>query len=257
MSCEEVVDVDLNTEDPRLVIEAPIAWLKGSSGNIQTVKLSTTTSFYSDEIPTVSGASVSIKNSSGDQFDFIEGTTAGLYICTSFVPVLEETYTLTVIVDGVTYSGSEVLQAVAPIDELTQINDGGITKDEIQIKTYFIDPANEDNYYLFQYAYNNATEQNLTTSDDSFFQGNRFFSLSQNDELAAGDVVTVTHYGISKTYYNYLSILITVSGESSGGPFETPPATVRGNMINITDADNYPLGFFSLSETDSRTYTIQ
>jgi hypothetical protein len=69
--------------------------------------------------------------------------------------------------------------------------------------------------------------------------------------------VTVTHYGISKTYYNYLSILIKISGGDSGGPFQSPPATVRGNIINTTNKDNYALGYFSLGEIDSKTYTVQ
>ena len=44
-SCEDVVKVDLNTATPKLVIEANINWEKGTPGNIQRIKLSTTTSF--------------------------------------------------------------------------------------------------------------------------------------------------------------------------------------------------------------------
>jgi hypothetical protein len=72
--------------------------------------------------------------------------------------------------------------------------------------------------------------------------------------LKIGDKVTVSHYGISKEYYNYINILVSISGGNGGGPF--PPATV-GNIINTTNADNYPLGYFSLSEADTRNYTIQ
>jgi hypothetical protein len=36
------------------------------------------------------------------------------------------------------------------------------------------------------------------------------FSISQNDDLI-GDKVTVSHYGISKEYYNYI-ILVSISG---------------------------------------------
>ena len=41
-SCEKVVDIDLNTMEPKLVIDAAIKWQKGTVGNIQTIKLSTT-----------------------------------------------------------------------------------------------------------------------------------------------------------------------------------------------------------------------
>lgn len=256
-SCEEVISVDLDTEAPRLVIEAPIKWQKGTDGKEQKIKLSTTTSFFSTEIPTVSGAQIVVKNSTNVPFLFTEVANSGEYVCTNFIPVINEAYTLTVTLNGTVYSATETLKTVASIDEVTQINDGGIAKNEIQIKTFFNDPAAETNYYLFQYNYKDELLQNLSASDDVFFQGNRFFSLSQKEDLKIGDVVTITHYGISKTYYNYLAILITISGGSSGGPFQSPPATVRGNIINTTDKNNYPLGFFSLGEIETRTYTVQ
>ncbi|MBE0391263.1 DUF4249 domain-containing protein [Flavobacterium sp. PL002] len=255
-SCEEVVQIDLDTEAPRLVIEANLKWQKGTDGSQQKIKLSTTTSFFSDQIPTVSGAEIIVKNSSNVPFIFTEIANTGEYECNNFIPVIDESYTLTVKLNDIIYSATETLKSVAPIDEVTQNNEGGIAKDQIQIKTFFNDPT-ATNYYLFQYTYEEERFQNLSATDDDFFQGNRFFSLSQKDDLEIGDKVTVTHYGVSKTYYNYLVILITISGGSSGGPFQSPPATVRGNIINTIDKDNYPLGFFSVGETDTRTITIQ
>jgi hypothetical protein len=41
-SCEKVVDIDLNTMEPKLVIDAAIKWQKGTLGNSQTIKLSMT-----------------------------------------------------------------------------------------------------------------------------------------------------------------------------------------------------------------------
>ena len=51
--------------------------------------------------------------------------------------------------------------------------------------------------------------------------------------------------------------LIAISGTNNGNPFATPPATLRGNIINQSNPDNYPLGYFSLGETDTRDYIIQ
>lgn len=53
-SCEEVIDVDLDTAETRLVVEAPILWQKNTSGRTQRIKLSTTTSFFNEVIPSVS-----------------------------------------------------------------------------------------------------------------------------------------------------------------------------------------------------------
>jgi hypothetical protein len=256
-SCEDVVDVDLKTEAPRLVIEASINWFKNTTGAKQKIRLTTTTDYYNPKLPVVSGATIFIKNSSNVTFNFIEIPKTGEYVCTNFVPKLNESYSLTVIYNGATYTATEQLKSVAPITEIVQNNEGGFTGKNIEIKSYYIDPANESNFYLYKYGYSNQITQNYYADEDTFFQGNPFFSLSQSDELKVGDEINVTHYGISKSYYNYMNVLISIAGGGGGGPFQSPPATVRGNIINTTNANNYPLGYFSVSEADTKTFIIK
>ena len=155
VGCEDVVDVDLNTAPPKLVIEASINWQKGTSGNQQRIKLTTTTDYFSTNIPKVSGAIVTITNSTNTVFNFVEVPNTGEYFCSNFVPVINETYTLTVVSKGQTYTATETLQPVAPITKLEQKNDGGITGDEIEVKTFYNDPAGIPNYYLYKYTYFN------------------------------------------------------------------------------------------------------
>ncbi|WP_070786686.1 DUF4249 domain-containing protein [Flavobacterium crassostreae] len=256
-SCEEVVSVDLKPEAPRLVIEAAINWQKGTDGKQQKIKLSTTTSFFSSQIPTVSDAVVVVKNSNGMAFVFKELSNSGEYVCDHFIPVIGQEYSLSVTLNNTVYTATETLQGVAAIDEVTQTNEGGITRDEVQIKTFFKDPLEQDNYYFFRYTYPENFRQDLSVTDDDLFKGNRFFSLSQKEDLKPGDAVKITHYGVSRKYYNYLQILTSIAGGNSGGPFQSPPTTLRGNIVNTTNKEQYPLGFFSVSETDSRTYIIQ
>lgn len=256
-SCEEVVNVDLNTEKPRLVVDAGINWYKGTAGDQQKIKLTTTTDYYSQTVPVVSGATVYIKNSVNTVFDFIEIPNTGEYVCTNFIPQIDETYTLTVINAGQTYTATETLKSVTPIQELIQKNDGGITGEDIEIRTYFNDPALEENYYMFKFKYSNQVKVGYYVDEDRFYNGNQFFSVTDNDDLSAGDTVEITHFGISRSYYNFMNILLSVAGSNGGGPFQSPPATVRGNLVNQTNFDNYALGYFRLSEVDTRTYTIQ
>lgn len=93
-------------------------------------------------------------------------------------------------------------------------------------------------------------------SDDKFYQGNEFFGFYTNEDIGSNDTLDITIYGISKRYFEYMNKLILIS-VGSGGPFSTPPATVRGNIINQTHPENYALGYFNLSETDIRNYVIQ
>ena len=55
-SCEEVVDVPLDTAAPRLVVEATIYWQKETAGNNQSIKLTTTNDFYSNVVPPANDA---------------------------------------------------------------------------------------------------------------------------------------------------------------------------------------------------------
>lgn len=256
-SCEEVVDVDLDTAPPKLVIEASVNWEKGSAGRQQVVKLSTTTGYFDNHIPIVSNAVVFIKNSKNQRFSFIEFNKTGRYVCNDFRPEIDEEYTLTVVSEGSTYSATETLKSVAPITRIEQKNDGGFTGKDIEIRTYFTDPADEENYYLFKYVYPGKVTSNYYVSEDKFYQGNEIFSSTDDEDLKPGDEIEVTHYGISKQYYNYMNILVSIAGTNVGGPFQSPPATVKGNIINTTDKSNYPLGYFCLSETSTEKYKIK
>ncbi|TRX39685.1 DUF4249 domain-containing protein [Flavobacterium restrictum] len=256
-SCEDVVNIPLNTDNPRLVIDASLIWQKGTTGNNQTIKLSTTTDFYTNTIPVVSGATVFIKNSSNIVFNFVETPNTGIYLCSNFVPKIDETYTLTVINNGQNYTAKETLKSVAAITSVTQEKQSGLGTDFLKLKAFFNDPADADNYYLYKYKFSKNLKPEYSVDDDQFFQGNEFFSLVLEEDTAPGQTVEITHHGISKGYYNYMSILLGVAGSSGGGPFQTPPATVRGNIKNQTNFNNYPLGYFTLSQADTRNYTIQ
>ncbi|MFH6997272.1 DUF4249 domain-containing protein [Flavobacterium sp. FlaQc-57] len=256
-SCEEVVDVNLDTAPPKLVIEAALNWQKGTTGKQQTIKLTTTTGFFQNVIPTVSGATVFVKNSQNEQFNFNEVAKTGRYVCSNFKPVIDETYTLTVISAGNTYTATEIMKSIAPISRIEQKNDGGITGTDIEVRAYYNDPPNVDNFYLYKYVYSNKITSTYYVAEDKFFQGNEYFSQSDDDDLEIGNEIEITHYGISKQYYNYMSILVSIAGSNVGGPFQSPPATVKGNIINTTDKANYPLGYFSISETDTKKYKIQ
>ena len=256
-SCTDVVDIPLDTDNPRLVIDASINWQKGTTGNNQVIKLTTTTDFYTNVIPVVSGATVFIKNNANGIFNFIETPNTGVYLCGTFVPVLNETYTLTIISKGQTYTATETLQPVAAITSVTQEKQTGLGTDFLKLKAFFNDPAEADNYYLYKYKFTKNLKPEYSVDDDLFFQGNTFFSLVLEEDTTAGETVEITHYGISKSYFNYMTILLSVAGSSGGGPFQSPPATVKGNIKNQTDLDNYPSGYFRLSESDVKNYTIQ
>ena len=257
-SCEDVVQVDLDTDAPRLVVNGSLQWQKGTPGNEQKIKLSTTTGFYDTNIPSVSGALVFVTSSDNVTFTFDEEVpNSGLYLCHNFIPEIDKTYILTIVLNGETYNATETLKSVSPITTITQNNEGGFSGSDIEIRNYFNDPGNADNYYLFKYKASNFNIPSYEVNKDEFFQGNSFFGLYTDKDLASGNTLDIIIYGISKRYFDYMNKLITIAGSNSGSPFSTPPVTVRGNIINQTHPENYALGYFNVSETDIRNYTIQ
>ncbi|WP_396194076.1 DUF4249 family protein [Flavobacterium sp.] len=257
-ACEKVIDVDLNTAEPKLVIEASINWYAATAGNEQKIKLSTTSGYFSNEIPKVSDAIVFITNSTNQVFDFFEDPSElGTYKCTNFIPIVNETYTLTVIHEGETYTSTEKLLNTPTVTRVEQENDGGVLGNEIEVKFYFDDLVNETNFYFLRIDDPYKVIPEYGVIEDRFFQNNEMFGLYFSEDLKPGDTLTFTLNGVTQGYFNYMDVLLEQTGTNSMGPFSTPTATVRGNIINQTNFDNFPLGYFRLSKTEVSEYVIQ
>lgn len=253
MSCEEVIDVDLNTAPPRLVIEANFNILKENGDPYKSfVRLTTTTSFFDDEIPTVTDAIVSITDDNGDVYPFSHWED-GVYTA-QFDPQEHIAYTLKVIYKEEVYTATTQLKTTSTIDYIEQRNDGGFDGKQVDLKAYFKDPIDEENYYYFVATSERGTRRSVT--NDEFFNGNTTFLSYRAEDLAAGDKVSFQLYGITQEFHNYMFILLQQTG-GGGGPFGTQPATVRGNVINETNKENYPFGYFRISEVSLLLYEVE
>lgn len=257
ISCEEVVDVGLDTGRPRLVIDAYLKWYLGTDGSQQMIRLSMTSPYYQEEVPPVSGAVVTVTDNLGNIFNFTEDGATGIYRCDNFIPQVNGTFYLTVIVDGNTYTATETMKPVPPITSVEQRNDGGFMGDDIEVRAFFIDDGTTDDFYLCRYKPDYNAIPMYEVFEDRFFNGNQMFALYSDDDLSEGDQLEIDIFGISERYYNYMNILLGVAGSNGGSPFSTPPATVRGNIVNVTNPSDYPLGFFAASQADKHVYTVE
>ena len=257
-SCEEVVNVDLSNAAPKLVIEAIIKWEKGTSGENQTIKLSLTNNFYTNDILPANGAIVTVTNSLNQVFNFVQVPNTEKYVCSNFQPVIGETYRLEVLYNGEIYTATNTLYATPDIINVTQETVQGFGgQDQIQIKYFYQDYGAEENYYLLRVKNPNKQIPEFGVVSDEFFQGNIMFGFYGSSETEPGITLDLSVQGISKGYYNYMNKLIEIAGSGSGNPFATPPATIRGNILNNTNSNNFPLGYFHLSEIDTANYLVQ
>lgn len=264
-SCEDVIDVPVQTAQTRLVVEASIDWEKGTLGNDQTIRLSNSSAFFDTTSTTaVTGASVIVTNdTSGDAIIF-EDQNNGSYTTTEFVPILAQSYTLEIIYEGETYSAQETLNTVPEITDVFQDVEDGFDDEILEAHIVFIDAPEEGNYYLFKFLKEGELLPELEVGDDQFVNGNEidwWYEVEEDEEtdeieaFAPGDVLDFEMYAISSSYNNYIGILIDQIG--GVGLFEATPVSVKGNCINLTSPENYAHGYFRLTEFNRMSYTFE
>jgi len=255
-NCEDVIEVEVPETPPKLIIEASLNWFDGTAGNEQEIKLSLTAPFFDDEIPPANNAVVTVSDSEGTVFNFLEDGNSGIYKTSTFVPDFDQMYRLSINYNNETYTANGKLETTVPFDFVDQKDDGGFSGDEIEIKAFFTDPQFEENYYFFELESPTEINPVIDAAEDKFFDGNQIFAFYSDEDLTSGDELVIKIFGSSKQFYQYIFLLLQ-QGEPDGGPFQTQPATVRGNCVNETNPDNFPLGFFRVSQAYELNYTLE
>lgn len=256
-TCEDVIEIELNETEPRLVIDASIEWVKNTLGNEQSIRLTLTAPFFDDTVPPANGAIVSVSDTNGNTFNFIEDGTSGIYKTTNFTPVIDATYILSVFYEDELYTATETLKSVVPIDFIEQKDDCGFLGEDIELKAFYTDPANIENFYFFEFLSDISEIPTLEVYEDRFTDGNQIFGFYSEEGIEPGDIITIKNQGISERFFQFMFTLLQQGSDQGGGPFETQPATVRGNCVNQTNQENFPFGYFRLSEVDEVIYTVQ
>lgn len=266
ISCTDVIDVEVPNASERLVIEASIDWQKGTSGNNQTIKLSTSTPYFDTTIVnSVIDASVKITNTNTSVENIFTNQNDGRYTTSNFVPIINNTYTLEVLYNNEVYSATETMIAVPPINRTEQSIEGGYDDELLDITFFWEDPEVEENYYFTKFIEEGEMLPSLDYWSDEFTNGNEMEDIFENNkedddgnpiEFMPGDVVDFSLYGVSELYYNYIQLLID-QYDNGGDPFAATPAEIKGNCINVANPDNYAFGFFRVSEFDTINYTFE
>lgn len=251
VSCEEVVDIELEESAPRLVVEASLLWNQDLQENVQLVRLTTTAPYFQENIPAAKGATVTIFTETGEEYIFTE-VADGIFTNDNIPPVRNVEYRLVITYQDEVYVATEEFIPVPELDFVEQ-SLGGFSGDEPEFKVFYRDPAETENFYLFKYLNEKVS---LQIYDDEFINGNQTFAFFSDEDAEAGDVVRFEIQGISKGFYEFMYILRSQSG-TAGGPFQTQPGIVRGNIVNTTNPENFAFGFFRLSGTNFLTYEVQ
>lgn len=152
----------------------------------------------------------------------------------------------------------------SPISSLEQGDDTLFSGNETEVEISFEDNGERDDFYLLDLDFGD-----YLVTEDEFYNGQTFnFSYFYDEEVEAGTEINISILGVDEQFYNYMN-QITVQAGGDQGPFQTPSATVRGNIINITnidninsfdnveDSNNFALGYFAVCQTFSDSIIIE
>lgn len=270
-SCSDTLDVDIDEGPVRLVIEGRIALDKDNPNGYQSIRLTTTAPYFGNQpTPAALGAEVSVTAvRTGETFAFqASANVPGLYETNNFMASTGEMYRLDVLYEGNRYQALETLMPVADIDVLDQFfEEETIFADEgIKLSLTYTDPAGESNFYHWQ-IYRNDTllvtasvgnQFNLISSDE-FYDGLTVANFEPVNEFSylPGDKAEVRQFALTELSYEFYRTYYEQVVGIAPGFADVVPATLRGNVQNVTDPDLYPLGYFEASEVSVRQLEIQ
>lgn len=270
-ACENIVTDDINLDAPivRLVVEGGITKVKGQELSIQQVFVSQSLDiFKADDRKPITDAVVVIRDENNNSYNMTQNSDSlGLYESIPLATTLGETYMLSIIWNGEEYRAEEMVSPVPVIDSIYTVfeEDAPFSDDGYRVNIDFTDTPGEINFYFWQVFVEGenrivpdpGNEDNLIQSDE-FFDGSKVTGYQPNEDALPliGEEVEVRQLGISKQYFDFLRTLL---GQTStvDGIFDTPPVPIRGNIVNITNPDNFGLGYFSASEVSVAKIVIE
>lgn len=283
--CEDVIDVEVPEEEPRLVVDGLLRVDTTQTYVPVEVRLTQTAGFFGEIRPVTDAEQVIIILQVLDEDGLPTGSGiksltqldpgSGVYVpdpsfdtdqrlLVSTVVENDILYTLVVRWQGRQYAAQTKYITSVPIDEL-RLGEGTLfDEDETELIVRFTDDPTLDNFYVFDFGFGN-----FLASEDTFYKGQEFeFSYFYDEAFGPGTELEVGILGADRTFFNYMDLLIE-QAEGQQGPFQTPVATVRGNVFDVTDLDNienvdnaaqpevYPLGYFAIVQEFKERITVE
>ena len=241
-SCEDVIEVELDSVESQIVIEATI-----DAGNqIASVNISKTNDFYDNNSPEqVSDAVIILKSDLGNTYTLSE-TSPGTYITNNILTNQGEIFNLMVELDGKIYEASSQTPVAVNLDTIIQANfPGGPFSDEgdILLSAVWNDPDNQENFYRVRaYVDNIFQSDNYTLLNDVLAGDGEEITASIAQGFNENTTVEVELLSTDEAYYDYFFQLSSLAGSGEGS---TTPYNPKGNFSN--DA----LGYFGIYYSSS------
>jgi hypothetical protein len=255
-SCKKVINIDLNSSDPRIIIEGTITDQPGQ----YTVKISQSANFdATNNFPGISNANVTITDNLGNAEKLAEKS-AGVYVGSVLKGAPGRTYTLKIIADGKEYTATSTMPNPVIIDFLNITTQTTRKSTEKNLSASINDPAGVANYYRFIKIINNVVQTSILIEDDLMQDGNTVLipllsKRQTEDKIISGDNVTVVLQAVDENVYNCFRTLLQLYSSGGGPGGMLSQSTSPANPL--TNISNGALGYFSACAVTTKMVVVQ
>ncbi|MBT1708786.1 DUF4249 family protein [Fulvivirgaceae bacterium PWU5] len=268
-ACDEAYIMDDLQTESGITIEGLVTNLPGR----QFVKVSRSTDFYaSGKTPRITDATVQVSDNVGNTYTYVHNPgghadSVGYYKpAIPFVGQVGRTYSLTVQADGQTYTASDEMFHINPIDELEfELDQDQVDEPEdedfpnriYEVLMSVEEPQETRDYYLFRTYRNGERIWSESSEDDpeiyvtdDVLVGGEIKDIAIPGYFENGEVAGAEIYSLSRPVFIFYRDLSKILA-NDGGMFDPPPANPRSNISNNA------FGLFQASAISYREVRIE
>jgi len=255
-ACQELVELPLEEEQTRVVIEGLISNKEGR----QYISVARTLNYYeTGKLPPITDATVHILDSADNIIEqFLYNAEDSVYeSATNFTGEIGKQYKVQVEVADEFYEATGEIIANAQLDSVYYLSDEQLEAlgqnpfgDGFFI---FVDgslPSTEIQYFLLETTVNDTLRNDRGDLSNSIlsseFFGSEFQFLLVPGLVEAQDSVHLELFTLTEDVYQYYIEFVNLLF-NDGGVFSPPPVNPESNISNTSNPDNYALGFIQFS----------
>jgi hypothetical protein len=255
-SCTKVIDVDLNSSDPQIVVEAKIS---DDATEKPEVRVNQSVNFDQTNVfPAVKNATITLLDQTDNVKDTLKETTSGVYQSLKMTGKTGHTYVLTI------KTGNKTLTSTATIPRKVTLIDIEMRSQSLFGNTSyltipkFVDPKGIGDNYRFILSVNGKLKNDIAVLSDELSDGapngRPIFRGAQSDDtkdgfLKVGDTIQLEMQCIDKGVYDYFNTLSGGGGGPGGGATPANPVSnVKGGGV---------LGYFSAHTKQIKSVVIK
>lgn len=241
-SCTKTIQLDLNSSDPKIVIEGNVTDAPGP----YLVRLTNSINFSDpNNFPAVTGAFITLRDNVGNKDTLVENG-AGMYYTNSLQGVAGRTYTLNISANGKDFEAVSYMPTKVNLDSVTLLKSafGGPSGESVYVPSpRFTDPLNEKNFYRFIVTLNDTLDKGIFVDNDNLINGLPYQRPIFSGDLfpKMNDSVLLEMHCIDQVTYDYFFSLNASIGQG-------PSATTPSNPVSNIKGEG-ALGYFSAHTT--------